>query len=295
MVEVINKRSWVVSTQLLLLTCTPWSLAIAVECAVDGDQAQLGSAQQKIVLLQRMVTDSKPARRVLQSKDTDAMEALETARQSAVAAEEALDTGCVSKAAELASSGLNAASQAFKAVSTTKPNSQGQYEDLHSRTVTFMASLAEQPADKQGLAEDDFIGMQRQVSRAESLAVNGKYQEATDLLAPVADRLQRRLIEVLDQQTVVYEKTFAGPRDEYSYLLEQFRGYELLVRQVLEQRQPSYTSRRGFEDASKVAMQLKAEAEALAAVGQWPEALPLMENAVQQYERVVRALGISYQ
>lgn len=294
MVEHIKKTRSAKTAQLLLLTCIASSVATAANCVADSDEAQLGSAQQKIVLLQKMVGDSEPARRVLQSNDADAMDALEAARQSAVAAKEALDNRCFRQAAEIADGGLKTASKAFRTVSAAQRDGRAEYDDLHSRTVTFMESLAEQPKERQGLAEDDFVGMQRQVGRAESLAQSGKYQEATALLAPVADRLQRRLIEVLDQQTVVYEKTFSGPRDEYSYLLEQMRGYELLVDRVLEERQPSYTSRRSFEDSSKEAMQLKAEAMALAAVGQWPEALPLMEKAVLQYERVIRALGISY-
>jgi len=290
----IRKLSSAITAQLLLLTCIASSVATAAECVADSDQAQLGPAQQKIALLQRMADDSEPARRVLSSNDPIAMGALEAAKESAVAAEQALDSGCFQQAADLADGGLKAATKAFGAVSPAKPNSRAHYDELHSRTVSFMESLAEQPADKQALGEDDFIGMQRQVGRAESLAISGKYEEAAQLLLPVADRLQRRLIEILDQQTVVYEKNFAGPRDEYSYLLEQVRGYELLVRQVLEQRQPSYSSRRSFEDSSAQAIQLKEQAEALAATGQWPEALPLMEKAVLQYERVIRALGISY-
>lgn len=262
------------------------------DCTGIEDAAQKMRAQQMISLLSRLVADSPPVQRIQSSGNSEARQQLETARGEALEAERLLGEGCAEEAAELASQGLKTARSVFNKVKAISTDGRPEYAALHRRTVSFLESLSQQPTERQALGEDDLVGMRRQVTRAEHLAADEKYSEATALLDPVADRLQRRLVDVLRDKTVVYEKAFANEEEEYTYYAEQLRGYEILLRQ--NQLEPPHSSKDAFTKAIQNAQQLRSSARELAAKKRWAEALSTMHEALADYERALRLTGIYY-
>lgn len=130
--------------------------------------------------------------------------------------------------------------------------------------------------------------MHRQLMRAEQLALQGQHGEAIPLLAPIADRLERRLIDMFDKRTLVYSKDFAGPAEEYAYLVEYYRGCRLLL--------DGHATRdtQAMTDVLKLAEDSFNGAGTAAAQDQWDEALGAVRRAIEQCDRASRIAGIYY-
>jgi len=280
------------------------AVTFAAECDEESDAAARRQAEQKVVLLERLTGDTDPVRRVFDSGNADAIAAIKAARDSAVLARQEVDAGCSASAAKSVAQGLSQTSRAFALARSEAVVGEQEYQALHRRATSFLQMLQSQPTELQGIAPADLSGMQRQVSRAELMAVNGEYGEASDVngeygeasdeLGPVADRLQRRLIAIFDQQTVYYERTFASPQDEYSYLTEQYRGYRMLLLQLSKEKPLPFSGRQAYENALQDAANLSESAVQLAGDGDWQAALVAMQDALRNCEKALRLTGVMY-
>jgi len=270
------------------------AIAQAIDCTPSTDPAAIRQAEQKLVLLQRMVGTAGPAQRVEEGDNADAKATLEQARRDAERASLVLDEGCATEAVSLATSGLSLASKAFALAKNSGPDSGRTFKEVHARTTSYLQSLEAQPEDARGIGEADIAGMQRQIDRAEELAVGGNYEAATGLLKPVADRLERRLVAIYDQKTVYYEKSFDGPEDEYAYVAQQYQGYQMVLDRFAGSREPPHSAKQMYDKLLATAADLASAAENHAQASDWDTALSEMQQAVTQCERAMRLIGIGY-
>ncbi len=112
------------------------------------------------------------------------------------------------------------------------------------------------------------------------------------MLAPVNDRLQRRLATILNNKTLYYEKNFATRADEFAYYKEQYEGYLLLLK--TGQKQPAYSALNRVSALLTSAAALYQEAEQSAAAQLWDDAIAQMQEAAGFAEQAVRASGYTY-
>lgn len=128
--------------------------------------------------------------------------------------------------------------------------------------------------------------MRRQIARAEQLATQGEHTQAIPLIAPIADRLERRLMDMFDKKTLFYSKEFASAAEEHGYLVEHYRGCRLLL------------DSRAMHEAQTLAAALIAaeksviDAERAASSGKWDDAVRAMQHAIEQCEQATRFAGI---
>lgn len=261
------------------------------EPSTEQDQVQ---ADQKVVLLERLIGETDPVRRVESSGAANATQALALARASAVSARMALDSGCNTDAAQLAAAGLAQASTAFRLVRDVDAALENEYRQLWVRSLTLLEVLALQPAEIRGIDAADTAGIERQIDHAQEFAINGEYSRANGLLRPVADRLERRIGAIFDKRTVVYDRSFAGPGDEFAYLKEQYRGYRLLLARANDERHRPNAEMQSYEGFLVVAEAHADEAIRLANLENWHAAIQKMQEAITQCERATRLLGIGY-
>lgn len=276
----------------VLLLLAMWSGAWAADC--DGeDQGKARQVGQKLDLLARLLDDSEPVRRAQREGNEEALAKIEQARQSMEDARAALDEGCIAEASSLSSSGLKLATTAFrKSPSASKEQTRETYEGALQLSTSFLLSLEAQPEDLRGLNAEDLVGIERQIERAESMASSGNFAEAVRLLAPVNDRLQRRLAALLNNKTLYYEKKFATRADEYAYYKEQYEGYLMLLK--TGQKEASYSARNRVTELLDIAATLYRDAESSAAAESWDNAIVKMQDAVSHSEKAARASGYTY-
>ena len=284
----MNARIYVV----VLLLLAMWSGAWAADC--DGeDQGKARQVGQKLDLLARLLDDSEPVRRAQREGNEEALAKIEEARQSMADARAALDGGCIADASRLSSAGLKLATTAFrKSPNASKGQARETYEGALQLSTSFLLSLEAQPEDLRGLNAEDLVGIERQIERAESMASSGSFAEAAQLLAPVNDRLQRRLAALLNNKTLYYEKNFATLAEEYAYYKEQYEGYLMLLK--TGQKEASYSARNRVTALLDSAATLYEDAEASAAAESWDNAIVKIQDAVSHSEKAVRASGYTY-
>ena len=270
------------------------SLASGVQAAsCDEDQSKAPQVAQKLDLLARLLDDSKPLRRAQAAGDTEVLAKIDEARASMGDARAALDDGCITEASNISSAALKLATTAFrKSPDRNAVQLRDAYEEAIQLSTSFLVSLGAQPAEQHELSSEDMIGIERQIERAESLASSGNYAEAVRLLAPVNDRLQRRLAAILSNKTLYYEKDFTSVADEYAYYKEQYEGYVMLMR--TGQKQPPYSARDRVKSLLGSASGLYQEAEVSASTEAWDDAIVKMQDAVSHVEKAVRASGFTY-
>jgi len=262
------------------------------EKCIGEDTNRSSQIEQKIVLLQRLMEDSEPLRRAESSGNAQALESIDKARQALSGARKALEEGCVSDASALSSEGLKLATAAFRTAAPESRQTRDNYEAAIRQATTFMLSLESQPEELLGLSGEDLMGIERQIDRAKLLAADGAFEDATQLLMPVNDRLQRRLLRILNDKTLYYEKNFATPADEYSYLKEQYDGYLLLLRSG--EKTVPYSAKKRVDSLLENASLRRVAAEDSAQAQQWPEALLSMQDALKFGEQAIQAAGYAY-
>lgn len=278
----------------VLLNLASPAIGRAAECIPTRDAAAIRQAEQKLVLLERLVGDTIPAQRVLASNNAEAERALAGARSSAEQAGDALDAGCAEDAVRLATGGLSLASRAFALAKNKGPNAGEKYEQLLARTQSFLEAVQTRSPEIRGLGEADLAGMQRQIDRARELAARSDFDAATDLLLPVADRLERRIVAIYHQTTVYYEKSFDSPADEYAYLSRQYMGYQLLFDRFAAGKPPPHSAKERYENLLTSAAVLAETADSHADDANWDDAIATIEDAINRCEQAMRLIGIGY-
>jgi hypothetical protein len=213
----------------------------------------------------------------MRSIDDVAKKTLEEARQHIDQSEDALQKDCAELAATLATQGIGLARQAFALTASTQGEDKQAFQKMEQRTSSFLQSLAAVPTAEQGLGRDDLRNMERQLERARDLAGSAEYAKALKLLAPVADRLERRLVELLDHQSVTYSREFSSAAEEYAYLAEQYRGYTLLLELAKQKGKGPYGSAEAVEQLEKEGLQAFDGARDLAQEERWEAANESME------------------
>lgn len=273
-----------------------WLLALgagAEAASCDEDAGKAPQVAQRLDLLARLLNDSEPLRRAQAAGDAEVLEKIEEARRSMEDARAALDSGCIAEASSLASAGLKTATTAFRR-SPAKSAAQARdaYEEALQLSRSFLLSLGAQPEQQHQLSAEDLVGIERQIDRAEAVASGGDYAGATRLLAPVNDRLQRRLASILSNKTLYYEKKFATDADEYAYYKEQYEGFRMLLK--TGQKEPPFSARDRVTSLLDSASGLYQEAEVKATAESWDDAIVKMQDAVSHVEKAVRASGFTY-
>jgi hypothetical protein len=97
---------------------------------------------------------------------------------------------------------------------------------------------------------------------------------------------------MLQSQTVVYDKEFATPKEEYEYELARLESYEELIPLAIEQRQPSKGLMMLMDTYVKKAEQIKSEGMEVAAKGDYPMGVMAMQAATDNMIRALRAVGV---
>lgn len=269
-----------------ILLCTFDVVLAAGHCHSGDASVERAPAEQKLLLLERMASDSAPAQRIGQSGTAQARALLNEARHAASEARAAFSQDCFLEAAAHATAGLGAASRAFRSGTGSDEAETQRYQALHRSASSLLATVEQQDEQISSISAAEIADMRRQIARAEQLASSGQPVLAERQLLPIEDRLRRRLLDIFDNKTVVYSKQFSSPEEEYAYLLEYYRGYRLLLDSSATQ------SSEAVSDLLADAELHAGKAKAAASRHDWDEAIGTLQNAIDQCERVSRIAGI---
>lgn len=162
---------------------------------------------------------------------------------------------------------------------------QDLYESIQAFRSSFVeTAMARGPA---AMALLDERRLEVLLKDAETLSRQGEAARATATLQSAYDLTEQALIRLRDNETVVYERRFRTPADEYRYERDLMNSYDQLLSRALEQDTPAEAA--ALADRARIR---KAQAEAEASSGDYASAARTAESASEILLHALQKFGL---
>src|SRR3569623_1635848 len=253
--------------------------------------------KQKLSFADMMTASSAAAKRVAASANAEAKQYAAEAKHQLASARTALGAGDNNGAMAAVDEALRLMNSATALVpdESAAADDKARYTELLDQVHGFEASYqrnVQQGVKPKGGAELDKSKFNRMKDEAEALADKGQYGEAVKQLEAANELLTTALSAMLDSQTVVYEKNFATPKDEYEYELSRYGSYAELVPVAIEQRHPAPQTISMMDELTKRAQEIHDEAVGLAKKSDYKMAIMALQAATERVQKALRLAGV---
>lgn len=274
---------------------------------VGGEQASAGTAKQiqvsaaevkqKLSYAGMLMGSSPIMKRVMASGNAQAHGLMAQAQKQYKDAQAALGSGANAAAMEA----VNESLRLFGAAAHLVPDPSEQidyksrYNDLYEQLRSFDKSYNKnlergiKPKAGQGLDKAKFDVL---VKEANGLADREQYEAATKRLERANEMLTAALGSLLQSQTVVYDKNFATPKEEYEYELARYESYLELIPLAIEQRRPSGQTVAMMDKLAARAKEVRDEGVKLADKGDHKQAILALQAATERLQQALRLAGV---
>lgn len=253
--------------------------------------------KQKLGFADMVIEGSASAKRVAASDNAEAKQLKADAKRELGEARAALGAGDNNAAMDAVDAALrlmHSATTLVPAAAATQDD-KARYaallEQVRGFEVSYKRNLEQGMKPKAGM-ELDANKFRRMMADATGLADKEQHAEAIKQLEAANDLLTASLSAMLDSQTVVYEKNFATPKDEYEYELARYNSYAELVPVAIEQRRPAPQTFNMMGELTKRAQEIHDEGVGLAKKGDHKMAIMAMQAATERVQRALRLAGV---
>ncbi len=258
------------------------------------------SVNQKLMFASMVMRSSANAKRVAASGNEEAKAVLEEARGMITDAKAKLDDGAAAEARELVDKAIRQANQAFELVpdhEALKKQAMARFDELRHAIATLLVSYREsrQQAIDQGRdagTDLDVDTVRDNLGKAQEMADQEDYHGAVKLLEEDHDRLVAATNELLDSQTVTYDRNFATKKEEYRYEWARNREFARLVDTAIEELKPSKMVVNLMNRLTDKGNALREEAEQAAEQGDLETAVETLQKSTSKYEGALKMAGV---
>jgi hypothetical protein len=266
--------------------------------AVNAAAQDREQIERRVQSVGTLIETSSAARQIESSGVAAARERRDNARlihREAAVALRAEDLGTASKLLD------QAAREMMNGARLAKPEQvagEKNKRDFEARLESARALLAAQQRITQEKsagrdAQDATRTIERQIGEAQSIAAQGRYEDAR----PVLDRAYltaRVSIEAMRRgDTLVRSLNFASKREEYDYEIDRNDTHSMLIKVLLADRKDAAGAMpAGMAAFTDRAAALRAEAEAQAKRGDHAAGIRLLEDSTRELVRAIRSGGI---
>ena len=129
------------------------------------------------------------------------------------------------------------------------------------------------------------------MKRAEELASRAQYNAAYAVLDGAYHQLLYAIKGMRDRQTLEYRLNFASPQEEFVYEQRRYLSQMMLLEMAIAEHMPDARLAERLRYGMAEAASHHAEADKLAAVEQYQEALARGESATAQLQGLLRLMG----
>ncbi len=254
---------------------------------------------QKISFAEMFINQSQAAKRITQGTNADALAIYRQSQETLAAARESVDLGNFGQAMSSVDEALRLMSEASRLVPSAAQieEQRSRFEELQEGVKTFEASYTknlQRLSGQEGKDIDrlDLEEIHKMVDQATRLGNDGQYVEANRLLARAQRNITAVLSKMLDNTTVVYDKNFDTPLEEYEYELARYQSYEELVPIAIEQKQPSKRAIELMDQFVEKAKGLKDQADQEAASENYTTTIQMLQAATDHLQRALQIAGV---
>ena len=259
-----------------------------------------GGVKQKISYAD-LVLASASAKRVQDSGNAQAIATLDRAKREVAAAKTSLGAGQLDDAMRQVDEGLKLVTAASRQITTESElsgvNYRAKYEELLNSLNTYETSYERNVARAKKMgqplkSELNSAEYQKLVNDGKALGARSDHAGAVKKLDKAQVMITSVLTSMLDSQTVVYDKNFETPKEEYDYELARLESYEELIPIAIEQKQPSEQVVNLIDGFVNKAAGIKQEGQAIASKGDYKMAIMAMQAATSNLQRALRLAGV---
>ncbi len=253
--------------------------------------------KQKLAYGGLLVSSSEAAKRIAASTDQEARSLHSQAKAKLQKSRSALDAGDNEKALAAVDEALrlmNSAAQMVPAEAAVEVDYRARYDESVKEIKGYRKSYdknRKQAGDKL-TARLDEQKFSKLMSDANALAAKDDYQAALEPLNEASTMITAAISVMLDDTTVVYDKEFTSPQEEYEYELARYESYAELVPIAIEQRQPSPRQEQLMGQFVKKAEGIVDEGKGIAARGDYTTAIQAMQAATDNVKRALMLVGV---
>lgn len=252
--------------------------------------------KQKLAFAEMMLNSSPTSKRVMAGGTAQAKQVLAQAKSKVEGAHAALSAGDNAGAMQAANEAVRLISEAGRlapaeAGQDFKPRYTELLDQVRSFDKSYRKNVEKGIRPKSG-KELERARFDRLMKEAEGLADKGEYEEAVKRLESANDMMTAALGALLESRTVVYDKNFATPKEEYEFELARYDSYDELIPLAVEQRRPGPRTVDRMDKLSARAKEIHGEAVALAAKGDYKQGIMALQAATDKLRQALRLAGV---
>jgi tetratricopeptide (TPR) repeat protein len=266
--------------------------------AGGGEQHTVTAAQvkQKLDYAETLVNSSPVAKWAAGAADAEAKALLDKAKVRVRTAQAALTAGDNAAAMDAVDEAVRLVGEAGRRMpADSGQDDKARYNELLDRIQGFDKSYQKnvekgvKPKSGKTLDRAGFDALMREGSM---LAGRGEYAEAVKRLETADDMIVEALGALLQAQTMIYDKNFATPKEEYEYELSRYDSYVELIPLAIEQRGPLPQTVTMMHQLAGRAKEIHDEGTALAAKGDHKMAIMALQAATEKLQQALRLAGV---
>lgn len=172
---------------------------------------------------------------------------------------------------------------------------KARYDELHKEVKGYLTAYdknVKAGQGKQASSTFDRAKFEAAVKEAEALAAKGDYEAANKQLTQASTQITAVLSLMLHSTTVVYDKSFSTPQEEYEYEAARYESFKELIPLALEQRQPSEAQKQALDELVKKADRIVSEGKNFADRKDYTTAIQAYQAATENIERGLKMIGV---
>jgi len=282
------------------LSAPPAAVRAGAATAAAAATVSANEVKQKLAFADMYLGQSETANRIKGSGNDEAIGLYRQAQDQLAQAHARLDAGSPGDALPLVDEALRLmTSAAGLAPKVSQQEVQrARYKELLDGVRTYEASyqrnfaiMAKQKGGAK-LRRIDLDAIHAATVAAQRLADDGNYDEANERLTEAQTTLTTALTELLHQQTMSYELVFDTPKEEYEYELSRYESYEELIPLAIEQKRPPEQTMKLVDQFVTKAKGIKTQSDPVAASGNYPQAILMLQGATSHIERALNLMGV---
>ena len=253
--------------------------------------------KQKLAYGEMLLASSDPVKRVMASSHAEAKGLLGQSKTQFEQAKSLLAKNDLPAAQAAVDEGLRLMNTAARLVpaESVGADHKAQYETLHKEVKGYLVSYDKNVKAGQGKQASgtlDRAKFEALVKEGEALAAKGDYAAANKSLTHASTQITAVLSLMLDSATVVYDKSFTTPKEEYEYEVSRYDSFKELIPLALEQKQPTESQKQMMDDLVKKADRIVSEGKGFADRSDYTTAIQAYQAATENVERALKIIGV---
>lgn len=269
-----------------------WFAMLAAAAASAADDART-QAEQRLLLVSRLVADSPAAQRIVSSGQTAAVSHLDESKLHLARAQDAFKAGDYALARKAADEALMHLGHARRMVPDA-PARQQVLRVRHEQQQAAMERLLDAWRQRAGpTASAELVEATSHVGNARQLGQSARYEEALKELAGAQSQLMSGMARLFASREIDYTPRATGPVEQFQLELAQYDAAAELLPLAIAELKPRADALALIERYRVSAAALRAQAQQQMARSENASALASLRSAMQYVQRALTSAGVA--